>query len=139
MGCSQVVRHQTLTLAFRWFEPSHPSQKSESLLSDFSFVSAGHNIIGRSPHHLRCQPQLHCPPCGHKTMLHFVQMKCFAMKLPSANDVATTSQTEFSRLFGLLICSCFFIQKYTIIKLSKGGEIVREDIDFTYKKCYNSD
>ena len=28
MGCSQAVRHQTLTLALRWFESSHPSQKS---------------------------------------------------------------------------------------------------------------
>ena len=28
MGCRQVVRHETLTLALRWFDPSHPSQKS---------------------------------------------------------------------------------------------------------------
>ena len=27
LGCSQVVRHQTLTLAFRRFESSHPSHK----------------------------------------------------------------------------------------------------------------
>ena len=26
LGCSQVVRQQTLTLSFRWFDPSHPSQ-----------------------------------------------------------------------------------------------------------------
>lgn len=28
VGCRQVVRHETLTLALRWFDPSHPSQKS---------------------------------------------------------------------------------------------------------------
>ena len=27
LGCSQAVRHQTLTLAFRWFESSQPSHK----------------------------------------------------------------------------------------------------------------
>src|SRR5574344_184614 len=25
LGCSQVVRQQTLTLSFHWFDPSHPS------------------------------------------------------------------------------------------------------------------
>ena len=36
MGCSQAVRHQTLTLALRWFESSHPSQdKSEVHLIEF--------------------------------------------------------------------------------------------------------
>ena len=27
LGCSQVVRHQTLTLAFRWFESIQPNQQ----------------------------------------------------------------------------------------------------------------
>ena len=31
LGCSQVVRHQTLTLAFRRFESSQPSQKEAVL------------------------------------------------------------------------------------------------------------
>ena len=35
MGYSQAVRHQTLTLAFRWSESSYPSQKSESLAFGF--------------------------------------------------------------------------------------------------------
>ena len=30
LGCSQVVRHQTLTLAFRRFESSHPSQSKKT-------------------------------------------------------------------------------------------------------------
>ena len=25
LGCSQAVRHETLTLAFHWFDPSHPN------------------------------------------------------------------------------------------------------------------
>ena len=31
LGCSQAVRHQTLTLAFRRFESSHPSQQKISI------------------------------------------------------------------------------------------------------------
>ena len=33
LGCSQAVRHQTLTLAFRWFEPIHPSQNKKDTKS----------------------------------------------------------------------------------------------------------
>jgi hypothetical protein len=31
LGCSQVVRQQTLTLSSRWFDPSHPSQLYDPL------------------------------------------------------------------------------------------------------------
>ena len=40
MGCSQAVRHQTLTLAFRWFEPIHPSQKNPRTCSEDFFIQA---------------------------------------------------------------------------------------------------
>ena len=45
MGCSQAVRHQTLTLAFRWFEPIHPSQKIQLLRVGFFYLFCRHNII----------------------------------------------------------------------------------------------
>ena len=41
LGCSQAVRHQTLTLAFRWFEPIHPSQERPNpnhRVRSFSFL-----------------------------------------------------------------------------------------------------
>ncbi len=42
VGCRQVVRHETLTLALRWFDPSHPSQKkSESSAFGFFICAEG--------------------------------------------------------------------------------------------------
>ena len=45
MGCRQVVRHETLTLALRWFDPSHPSQKSESSAFGFFIYAVQHYLI----------------------------------------------------------------------------------------------
>ena len=38
LGCSQVVRHHTLTVAFRWFESIQPNQTKSTLLGAFCLV-----------------------------------------------------------------------------------------------------
>jgi hypothetical protein len=42
LGCSQAVRHQTLNLAFRWSDPTHPSQYRKEAIypmdDDYDFM-----------------------------------------------------------------------------------------------------
>ena len=50
LGCSQAVRHQTLTLAFRWFEPIHPSQQKRNFCLPkvpFLFIQAAGLVYHR--------------------------------------------------------------------------------------------
>ena len=47
LGCSQVVRQQTLTLSFRWFDPSHPSHDS-SVSSVVEHLTFNQGVVSSS-------------------------------------------------------------------------------------------
>jgi hypothetical protein len=50
LGCSQVVRQQTLTLSFHWFDPSHPSHLL--LLVEMCCIFYLHDPLAQSVEHL---------------------------------------------------------------------------------------
>ena len=81
MGCRQAVRHQTLTLASVGSNPAIPAKNPKAELSDFSFVSAGHNIICVA-HATSFDRQVNiiAALCGtNERCCNKLQMMCFTM------------------------------------------------------------
>ena len=84
MGYSQAVRHQTLTLASRWFESIYPSQKIRELCSRIflSKPQAWHIIDARSAAYIikgaSALVSHHAPACIY---LRLDDTQCFALMI----------------------------------------------------------
>ena len=85
LGYSQAVRHQTLTLAFRWFEPSYPSQKILVLRNEDVFIQAAGLVYHRrakcGAYHQGRKAALvshHAPAC---ILLRLYDIQCFALMI----------------------------------------------------------
>ena len=58
LGCSQVVRQQTLTLSFRWFDPSHPSQDHDSVAQAVEHLTFNQRVPGSIPGRVTTETQM---------------------------------------------------------------------------------
>ena len=58
LGCSQVVRQQTLTLSFRWFDPSHPSHGNDSVAQAVEHLTFNQRVPGSIPGRVTTEMQM---------------------------------------------------------------------------------
>ena len=75
LGCSQVVRQQTLTLSFRWFDPSHPSQDHDSVAQAVEHLTFNQRVPGSIPGRVttdcRCSSMVELQPSKLTTWVRF--------------------------------------------------------------------
>ena len=75
LGCSQVVRQQTLTLSFRWFDPSHPSHDHDSVAQAVEHLTFNQRVPGSIPGRVttdcRCSSMVELQPSKLTTWVRF--------------------------------------------------------------------
>ena len=113
MGCSQAVRHQTLTLAFRWFEPIHPSQVEPKLNRKvwfwfFYYVPQGFSDFGgrsnsqRNMHFSRAFALFFCCFMHWRVFYHYLNLMWIFSLLTVILETVLCRERRLTRVRGVV-------------------------------------